>query len=178
MLGRSTTRRVATAMVVAGMSALGCAAAAQAATPSAAPRVVVATCTTGQVVSWLNTSGNGYAGGIGYELEFTNVSAHACTLYGFPGVSAVTRAGHQLGGAATRNGPRTRAVVVKPGRTARALLQVTFTGNFTPSACKPVTAFGLRVYAAGAFGSDVIPFPFSVCSTPHPISISVQSTTS
>ncbi len=35
------------------------------------------------------------------RLEFTNLSGHACTLRRFPGVSAITRNGRELGSPAT-----------------------------------------------------------------------------
>jgi hypothetical protein len=40
------------------------------------------------------------AGSIYYHLEFTNLSGRACTLVGYPGVSAINLSGHQLGSAA------------------------------------------------------------------------------
>jgi hypothetical protein len=143
---------------------------------SAAPQTVQA-CVSGQLVNWLNTSGNGYAGGVDYELQFTNISPRECSLYGFPGVSAVNLAGHRIGNPATRGGAAGRTVAVAPGATARVQLQVVDTGNFPRSTCRPVTAAGLRVYAAGLRTSDVIPFPVSVCSDPHTVSISVGATT-
>jgi len=54
---------------------------------------------------------------------------------------------------------------------------ITATGNFPLPTCRPVTADGLRVYAPGQTASDVIPFPFSVCSSHHTGSLAVQTTT-
>jgi hypothetical protein len=68
-------------------------------------------------------------------------------------------------------------VVVQPGATARATLLVVETGNYPTSSCKPVTADALRVYAPNQTYSDVIPFPFSVCSRSATVSILVQSMT-
>src|SRR5262249_24564535 len=55
-------------------------------------------CATSGLVVWANADyGGGYAGGYYYTISFTNLSGHACTLQGYPGVSAVSLTGHQLG---------------------------------------------------------------------------------
>src|SRR6266480_4724835 len=60
-------------------------------------------CTTAALEVWLGVGGGGgQAGSIAYPIEFTNVSGHACHLYGFPGVSAEV-AGHRVGSAARRD---------------------------------------------------------------------------
>ena len=140
----------------------------------AVPRVVPA-CANGTIDSWLNTAANGAAGTIYYELQFTNLSSHECSLHGFPGVSAVNRAGHQIGAPARRSGSSGNAVDLAAGARAKATFGVVETGNFSASACKPVTAFGLRVYAPNQTASDVIPWPFSVCSKSSEISINVAT---
>ncbi len=160
---RRTHLRAAT-----GLLALAAACGAYAATAAAAPRAVaprvLPACANGQIDSWLNTAGNGAAGTVYYQLEFTNISAHACSLHGFPGVSAVSISGHQIGAAATREGPTGPAIGVAPGASVTARLGIVETGDFPLNACRPVTAFGLRVYAPNQTFSDVIPWPFSVCS--------------
>ena len=46
-------------------------------------------CTTSALEVWLGLGGGGgQAGSTVYPVEFTNLSAHTCSLYGFPGVSA------------------------------------------------------------------------------------------
>jgi hypothetical protein len=111
----------------------------------------------------MDTQGNGYAGGVGYTLKFTNLSGHACTLHGFPGVSAVSLTGGQLGKPAGWSGtPAT--VTLASGVTASATLLITNVGNYPPSQCHPVTAAGLRVYPPGQTASRQIPFPFGACS--------------
>lgn len=164
---------------IAGAAALAAAAiawgvGAAGAQPHVAARSVGA-CANGQLVNWLNTAPNGAAGTVYYQLQFTNVSAHECSLYGYPGVSAVDAAGHRIGDAARRNGPRTPAVDVKPGGTVRASLGIVDTGNFPASSCRPVTADGLRVYAPNQTSSDVIPFPFSTCSRATDDSLTIGS---
>jgi hypothetical protein len=91
---------------------------------------------------------NGAAGSIYYPLKFTNKSGTACTMFGYPGVSFVTRvSGRELGGAAVRNPTfAPHAVSLDPGATAHATLQVVIAQNYPRSLCHPVTAHWLRVY--------------------------------
>lgn len=70
--------------------------------------------TTSGLVVWMDTVGNGYAGGVAYTLKFTNLSGHACALYGYPEVSAVTLSGHPLGTPAL--GGTIRPTTVYPGQ--------------------------------------------------------------
>ncbi len=46
-------------------------------------------CGTGALTAWLGIPGDGFAGGVNYQLELSNTSGRTCTLYGFPGVSAL-----------------------------------------------------------------------------------------
>jgi hypothetical protein len=91
---------------------------------------------------------SGTAGSVYRYLELKNVSATACTLYGFPGVSLL--GGHparQIGAAATR-APHSRPslVTLAPGKTASALLHITDAGDYPQSTCHPAPAGMLRVY--------------------------------
>jgi len=141
------------------------------AAPSAAPR-----CATSRVVVWIAANeGGGAAGSIFYSLNFTNLSGRACTLAGYPGVSAVDLRGRRLGSAAGRN-PQApfRVVTLRAGDTASAVLQISQAANFPPAACRPVTAAGLRVFPPGAFGSKVVPIPFSACSRSGPLFLHVE----
>ena len=108
-------------------------------------------------------AGGAAAGSTYYPLELTNVSGSSCHVFGYPGVSASS--GHQVGKAASRN-PSTspQAVVLAPGATAHALLQVTDVSNVPPASCKPVTASGLQVYPPDQFSAAFIPVPLRACS--------------
>jgi Domain of unknown function (DUF4232) len=144
-------------------------------TPSATT-AATPTCTTGGLVVWLDTNGNGAAGSIFYKLEFTNLSGHMCTLGGYPGVSAVNLAGRMLGTPASRDTSRTpKVVTLKQDATATAVLRIVDAGNFSASSCGEVTAAGLRVVAPNATRSKAIPFPFAACSRPGPIFLTVQA---
>ena len=127
--------------------------------------------------AWLGIPGDGYAGGVHYQLELSNTSGHACTLYGYPGVSALAPGGHQLGHAAGR-GPALASLWVTLGRgaTAHVLLQITDVANFPPASCGQTTAVALRVYPPGATRSLEIPFTFQACSQSGPVYLHVGTT--
>jgi hypothetical protein len=137
------------------------------AAPAMAPSAAAASaarCSTPGLVIWLNDeAGGGTAGSVYYKLEFTNLSGRACTLVGYPAVSAVNLRGGGVGGGASRE------VVHKPlpvtlanGATASAVLRIIDAGAL-PS-CAPVSAAGLRVYPPGQTRAKVVPFPFQACS--------------
>jgi hypothetical protein len=147
----------------------------------ARPEVSASTplCETPGLVIWLDTTGNGTAGTIFYNLNFTNLSGHACTLNGFPFLYAVNLTGHQVGPTATfRTPPSPHLVRLANGKTATASLGIVDTGVFAPSACRPVTAAGLRVFPPNQTRSKLVPFPFSACSRRHgPVSLNVGAVT-
>jgi hypothetical protein len=155
--------------------ALACAAALVPAAALAAPGAgahagLTATpaCTTSGLDIWLNTQGNGAAGTIYYNLEFTNLSGSTCTLFGYPGVSATNLTGTQLGSAAVRIGATPHTVTLANGATATALVGIVQGGIFPPAQCGPVTAAGLRVYPPNQTQSKRVPFPFAACSKTGP----------
>lgn len=125
----------------------------------------VAACDSASVVVWLEAPGDAGAGSSWYTLALTNLSARGCSLRGFPGVSAIDLARHQVGSAAARN-PRfpVRTVLLESGRSARFLLQVNDPGFFPRATCRPTTAAGLRVYLPGERTASVVPVAFGACS--------------
>lgn len=143
----------------------------------AAPAGVVSVpgCATSGLVVWLDTQGSGAAGSTYYNLELTNLSGRACTLFGYPGVSAVDLAGRQLGSAAGRDPVhRPRLVTLARGATATVVLRIVDAGNYPPSTCRPVTAAGLRVYPPNQRAAKLVPFPFRACSRIGPAYLSVE----
>ncbi len=132
-------------------------------------------CTTPKLVVWLDTRGGGAAGSIYYHLQFTNLSSRACTLFGYPGVSAINLSGHQLGRAASRNATHVpRTVTLAAGSTATAILQIGDASNFPASICRQTTAAGLRVFPPNQTTSKTVPFPFRACSRTGPIYLTVE----
>lgn len=149
------------------------------ATLVAAPSVSGATatrCSTNGLVVWLDTRGNGAAGSIYYQLELTNLSGRTCTLRGYPGVSAITLTGRQIGAPATRNPAHpARTVTLRPRATAIAVLQVAEAANFPRNLCRPTTAAGLRVYPPNGTVAKTIPFPFAACTRTSAHVLTVQA---
>jgi hypothetical protein len=134
-----------------------------------------APCSTSQLVVWLDTVGNGAAGSVSYDLEFTNLWSHSCSLFGYPGVSAVDLAGRQLGSAASRDAARAaRRVSLAPGHTVSAAVRIVEPGNFPSASCHPAAAAGLRVFPPNTTASKVVPFPFVACSRSGPTYLFVR----
>ena len=170
-MSRTTFGLLAVAIVMA--SALGAGA-----TPAAQARVAgdaAAKCATSGLVVWFDTRGDATAGSTYFGLKLTNLSGHACTLEGYPGVSAVDLAGNQLGSAAARNPSQVRVVRLGPGATATAVLRIVVAGNFPSSRCRPVRAAGLRVYPPNQTASKVVPYPFAACSRKGPIDLNIAA---
>jgi hypothetical protein len=130
-------------------------------------------CATATTVVWIDTAGDAAAGSVYFHLKFTNLAARTCSLVGFPGVSAVDLAGHQLGSAASRSAAGSGVVDVVPGGSASAVLRIAQAANFPRAVCRPTTAAGLRVYPPDATASKVVPLPFSACSRPGPTYLTV-----
>ena len=142
---------------------------------AASARGATAPCKTSGLVVWLNTSGNATAGSVYYTLEFTNQSGHACTLHGYPGVSALDLRGHQLGSPGSRDPSAQRVVHLMNGATAKATLRIAVAGNFPPAACHRRAAAALRVYPPNQTVPRVVPLPFEACSTAGPVYLSVKA---
>jgi hypothetical protein len=173
------TRRIAAAAGIAGALMLAPAVAlASAGSPARPAAQATPLCQTPGLVIWLDTNGNGTAGTTFYKLHFTNLSGHACTLNGFPFLFAVNLAGHQLGRRAVFRRPAPRLVTLANGKTATARLGIVDTGVFSPSACRPVTAAGLRVFPPNQTRAKLVPFPFRTCSRRRgPASLNVGAVT-
>ena len=140
--GRAVARMIiavaaALASTCAASAAAACAAAASAA--SAKPAAAAPACGTAGLEVWLGLGpGAAAAGSTYYPLEFTNVTERTCHLRGFPGVSAVSVSGGQVGSPAARDrssAPRT--VTLAPGGTAHVPLQLVDAGNFEPGRMRP-----------------------------------------
>jgi len=129
-----------------------------------AARTATPACATSGLDVWLDTNGSSAAGHTGYQLQFTNLSGSTCTLFGYPGVSAVTLTGTQIGSAAARNGTTPQTVTLANGATTHALVVITDTSLFQPSLCNQVTAAGLKVFPPNQTHSRTVPFPFHACS--------------
>jgi hypothetical protein len=144
-------------------------------TSASGGRAAAASCKTSGLVVWMDTRGGAAAGSAYYTLELTNQSGHSCTLFGYPGVSAVDLRGRRLGSAASRSPSARHLVTLRNGATAGAQLQIATAANFSRSACHQVAAAGLRVYPPNQTASKVVPFPFQACSRTGPVYLHVAS---
>lgn len=133
-------------------------------------------CATSQLRVWLGIPGDGSAGHVAYELEFSNISMRACTLFGFPGVSAVRGGGVQLGSAASRDAadPK-RVVTLARGATAHAFLVTTNVSVFPAAACHQTTALGLKVFPPNTTSAAIIGFPIPACAKAGPVFLRVRT---
>ena len=121
-------------------------------------------CATGGLVASLD-DGNAGLGSQFFSLNFTNLSGHACTLRGFPGVSAINLKRKQLGRAASRvSGTTVSTVTLQNGQSATAKLRIVAAENFPASQCGATTAAGSGVYPPNQSASLLIPQPISACS--------------
>jgi hypothetical protein len=138
-------------------------------------RTAVASCRTSGLVVWMDTRGGAAAGTAYYTLELTNQSGHSCTLFGYPGVSAVDLRGRQLGSAAARFLSARHVVTLRNGATAGAQLGIGTAANYPRSVCHQVAAAGLRVFPPNQTASKVVPFPFQGCARAGPVYLHVGS---
>ena len=146
-------------------------------TSRAAPAAVRA-CTASDLGAWVAvTQGNGAAGSIFYPLQFTNLSRHACTMRGFPGVSAIDRNGHQLGSPASwDHAVPARTVLLAPGATAHTILRWSDVAVATDPGCHPTfSTFELRIYPPGQYHATYAAFGLEACSHAGPVYLGVQA---
>lgn len=96
-----------------------------------------------------------------FPVEFTNVSGAACTLTGYPQVTAYQGDGVLVGNAAARDlSAAARRVLLAPGQTAYATLD-----SSVPAArCRPVRVSGLRVVLPGQSAARYVRRPLTTCA--------------
>jgi hypothetical protein len=127
-----------------------------------------------------NSDGQQASGSTYYTLEFTNISHHACSLYGYPEVSAYTDSqvtgGNTTDGTATRDTSVTpQQVMLEPGATAHSVLQVTDPGGAEPTGCVRVIAQELRITLSDQGRAAYLPVHIPVCARKGHASLSVQA---
>jgi hypothetical protein len=148
-----------------------------AATGATAATATAATpaCATSGLVIWL-TSGGAAAGTVFYTLNFTNLSGHACTLKGHPGVAAASLTGARVGAPAGWDPPAAHVVRLAKDATAYALVRYSdvITGGGGPKPCHAVLSAGLRVFPPGQTASKVVPFPLSACTRKNVVYMNVE----
>ena len=132
-------------------------------------------CATSGLQAWLGLGTAATAEGTYYTLEFTNVSDRACSLFGYPEVSAyrdTPKVRGPIGSAAARDtSVRPKPVMLAPGATAHAELRVAV----QPANCAKVTAEELRVALPRQARPAFVPAHIPVCSQKGQVSLSVQA---
>ncbi len=120
--------------------------------------------------------GGAAAGSQYVPIDFTNTSGSACTMDGYPGVSFVrSPTGGQLGNPASRNPAAAPAMVtLAPGGIAHAILQVAEAGNYSRSACTPVTAHWLKIFPPNQVGAIYAHYDVQACSAKLPAKLGSQ----
>jgi hypothetical protein len=172
----ATIALASTAVLVPAVALAASGSTASPASTAAAQTAVAGRCLTGQLDDWIGFPGSDAAGSTYYQLEISNVSRSTCTLYGYPGVSAL-HGSTQLGSAASRDASHHDTLVtLAPGGTAHVILQITDVGVYPPSSCHPTQATSLRVYAPGAYASRRVPFSFEGCARRGPVYLQVSAT--
>jgi hypothetical protein len=165
---RSITRPLLAATAAAAAAgAIALAACAASSSPAADAAPVIPACAGTAIGAWIAVGqGSAASGTTYYPLEFTNTGGHACSLSGYPVVSAISRTGVRLGSPAGRGlltvAPR---VVLAPGATAHTTLAYHGRLVSTGGGCGPVEgASELRVYLAGQKRATYAAFGFRACS--------------
>lgn len=134
-------------------------------------------CATSSLRVWLGIPGDSASGTTAYELELSNISSQTCTLFGFPGVSAVAAGGAQLGSPASRdNTDPTLLVTLSPRATAHVFLLIRNVAFFPPGTCQTANAIGLRVYPPNNTAATIVGFPFKACANKGPVFLTVRTT--
>ncbi|MBV2357520.1 DUF4232 domain-containing protein [Streptomyces sp. J2-1] len=130
-------------------------------TASAAPRPAAThTCSASNLRVSLGRA-EGAAGSLYETVRFTNTSKSSCALRGYPGVSVLDSAHHQIGKAATRSGRSYGTVTLKPGHSATSVLRTT-NGPIGGACDKPGSY--LRFYPPASTSSITVPAKWKTCS--------------
>jgi hypothetical protein len=169
------------AMLLTGAAALmaGCGASSPSAgpasvtTPSAAaspsatptPTASAASCSSKVLTVLLLGRSKAVAGTAYYPIEFENLAAIPCTLYGFPRVSLTgENYSTRVGAAATSNhGSPEHLITLPPDGSALALLGVANANKYS-SGCGQATVSGMIVDPPGLTNSVRLPFSGLTCS--------------
>ena len=154
---------LASSILVAGAGVASLSSAAPIKHPSA--HVAHPACRASGLVNWLVTTGQNSAGITYYELKFTNLSGHTCTISGYPRVAGVSLTSTQVGLPATNVSSPVHALAIDNRSSVKATIGIVSAAHFSVQSCHPVWAAGFRVYAPDQSIGKIIPFPFAACAT-------------
>ncbi|MGW3955866.1 DUF4232 domain-containing protein [Streptomyces sp. NPDC004752] len=156
---RHFSRRVAIASATALLMGGAAAGAAWATTTAAAP-AGPRSCTVSDLYVSMGRK-EGAAGSLYWPIRFTNTSTSRCTLRGYPGVSVLDTAHHQIGAAATRTGQAVSTVTLAPAHAVSAVIRTTNGPIGGP--CRATGTY-LRTYPPGSRAAVLVPAGWKVCS--------------
>lgn len=114
----------------------------------------------------LDIQASGVAAGTSFvPVDFTNISAAACQLAGYPVVTLASRAGKQIGtqGTADRS-LAAEHVLLAAGQVAHTWLRLLDVMNLPSARCRPAPAAGLRVGLPGFAAATFLRHPMTTCS--------------
>ncbi len=156
-LSRTSPGRGAAAVLTAALVGLTAAGAAWSAPSMTAS---LRTCTVNDLYLSMGRK-EGAAGSLYWPIRFTNTSTTSCALRGYPGVSVLDTAHHQLGPAATRSGSPYGTVTLTPGHSASSVIRTT-NGPIGGPCLR--TGTYLRVYPPASRTPALIPAAWTTCS--------------
>ena len=149
------TRGLAAAIAVAASAVLLPAAASAA--PARTAAAAAPACST-SLETWFAPEGDGYAGGVVYVVEFSNIGTATCTVTGYPTVK-LTENGTQVGLKASTSSVTPATVTLHPGQTAHVTLTITDAG----ASCRSLPTNGLSVQPPGKTQASSFPLRSSAC---------------
>ena len=158
-------RTAAAAVAVVALGAGGAAWVTTSASAASTGPAAISKCAAGNLAVWVNEdSSDGTAGTTFFHLDYTNTGRATCYLDGYPGVSAVSQGGKQLGKAARRNSAAPVKIIdLAAGRTAHSVLG--YVDIIVDPACKEKTAAALKVFAPNDTNARHAFFSLPVCTT-------------
>jgi hypothetical protein len=162
-----TRRQMAVAAGLGAIAALALVSIAPAALSASRPATAATPhCGAADLGVWVARDQSDVAAGTAFfRLEFTNLSHHACTLFGFPGVSARAANGELLGNPATwDHAIKARTVRLAAGGTGYAL--IAYSDVVTSNCPNKATASYLEVFAPGQFVANTAFWSLTACTTP------------
>ncbi len=134
-------------------------------------------CTASELGVWVAADqADGAAGTVFFPLEFTNLGGHACTLFGFPGVSALDSHGHQLGSPASwDHSVPPKLVTLAPGASAHSVLAYSdaIVGNCSPAHVR--TASTLRIFPPDRFQATHAYWDLATCAVKGSVFLRVEA---
>lgn len=105
------------------------------------------------------------AGSVYGKIVVTNTSGRTCTLHGYGGVSYVGHGdGTQIGAAAVRLPATVHTVRLRPGDSARDLVQMTNAQNYPVHRCRPRKVDGFRIYLPDETHSQYVEHQTTGCA--------------